>query len=70
MSSAEHSDGSGGEPTAYRFSETEIRLLAPMIRNCVQVKGRSELEQFYFFLEKYLYTNLTIEEAEKYFNEA
>ncbi len=69
MSSVAQNGGSDGEATAYRFSEAEIRLLAPMIRNCVQVKGRSELEQFYFFLEKYLYTNLTIEEAEKYFNE-
>ncbi len=52
----------------YAFSDKEMKGLALIFRNHPEFFCR-ELDSFGSFLESYLYQNMTIEEAEKFFNE-
>lgn len=50
----------------YAFSETELRSLALLLRKHEESLD-PELDGFLQFLEKYVYSTMTIEEAELFF---
>jgi hypothetical protein len=52
----------------YSFTEDEIKSLALIYRNHPELFS-SLLDSFGDFLENYLYQIMTIEEAERFFNE-
>ena len=54
--------------TEYSFSESEVRTLALLLRKHEGVLD-SGLDSFTSFIEDLLYSNMTIEEAEAFFDE-
>lgn len=62
MSKQEHSKFS------YDFTEEQVKTLAILFRNS-ENKLPSQLTEFYFALQDYLYSQMTIDEAECFFNE-
>ena len=52
----------------YSFSESEVRTLALLLRKHEDVLD-SSLDSFSAFIEDLLYSNMTIEEAEAFFDE-
>jgi len=58
----------GSGSISYTFNDSEIKCLSRLLR-LENVCTDSNLDIFRCFLDKYIYDIMTIEEAEKFFNE-
>lgn len=54
-----------GDQVPYHFSDSELKALAALFRQCNQLPD--DLYMFNVFVEKYIYQNLTIAEAERFY---